>query len=279
MNHVRINALCHKTEKILRARREGSLRRSLSDIATLTARNLRLDLRNPGVTIGNTLFPISLLLIFTASFAKVVDPNGTYADYAQFLVPLNVLQGLLFGSVNVGTAFYEDLEGGMDARLRTLPIARSAALAARIIASAGRFFIQVVLITLVGMLLGFRFSGGPFLALAFLLVPVLFVSAFSCIAVFLALRVNAPESVNVAMTPWLLPLTFLSVGYVPLEGFPAWLQPVVAVNPVSTASQTMRGLATGNLDLGNLGLMLGWLGAIALIFGTLATRAYARRSA
>ncbi len=267
------------TQSLIASRREGSPRRSLSDIATLTTRNLRLDLRNPGVTIGNTLFPISLLLIFTASFAKVVDPNGTYADYAQFLVPLNVLQGLLFGSVNVGTAFYEDLEGGMDARLRTLPIARSAALVARIIASAGRFFIQVVLITLVGMLLGFRLAGGPLFALAFLLVPVMFVSAFACIAVFLALRVSAPESINVAMTPWLLPLTFLSVGYVPLEGFPAWLQPVVAVNPVSTASQTMRGLATGTLDVGNLGLMLGWLGAIALIFGTLATHAYARRSA
>ena len=263
---------------IVKSRREGSLRRSLTDIATLTTRNLRLDLRNPGVTIGNTLFPISLLLIFTASFAKVVDPNGTYADYAQFLVPLNVLQGLLFGSVNVGTAFYEDLEGGMDARLRTLPIARSAALAARIIASAGRFFIQVVLITLVGMVIGFRFSGGLGSAIAFLLLPVLFTSAFSCIAVFLALKVDAPESVNVAMTPWLLPLTFLSVGYAPLEGFPEWLQPVVAINPVSTASQTMRGLAAGTVDVGNLAMMLGWVGAIALIFGTLATRAYARRS-
>ena len=266
------------TEALVNLRREGSLRRSLSDIATLTARNLRLDLRNPGVTIGNTLFPISLLLIFTASFAKVVNPGGSYADYAQFLVPLNVLQGLLFGSVNVGTAFYEDLEGGMDARLRTLPIARSAALVARILASAGRFLVQVVLITLVGSLLGFRFGGGLLSALAFLLVPVLFVSAFACIAVYLALKVDAPESVNVAMTPWLLPLTFLSVGYVPLEGFPAWLQPAVAINPVSTASQTMRGLAMGTVDLGNLSLMLGWVGAIALIFGTLATRAYAHRS-
>lgn len=266
------------TQSLVASRREGSLRRSLSDIAILTTRNLRLDLRNPGVTIGNTLFPISLLLIFTASFAKVVNPNGSYADYAQFLVPLNVLQGLLFGSVNVGTAFYEDLEGGMDARLRTLPIARSAALVARIVASAGRFFIQVVLITLVGLLLGFRFSGGPLFALAFLLLPVLFVSAFSCVAVFLALRVNAPESVNVAMTPWLLPLTFLSVGYVPLTGFPPWLQPWVALNPVSAASQTMRGLAAGNLDLGNLGLMLGWVGAIALLFGRLATYSYVHRT-
>ena len=263
---------------VIRSRREGSLRRSLSDIATLTTRNLRLDLRNPGVTIGNTLFPISLLLIFTASFAKVVDPNGTYADYAQFLVPLNVLQGLLFGSVNVGTAFYEDLEGGMDARLRTLPIARSAALAARIIASAGRFFIQVVLITLVGMVIGFRFSGGLLAAIAFLLLPVLFTSAFSCIAVLLALRADAPELVNVAMTPWLLPLTFLSVGYAPLEGFPVWMRGAVAINPVSTASQTMRGLAAGVLDFGNLGLMLGWVGAISIIFGTLATRAYAHRN-
>lgn len=265
-------------QALVASRREGSLQRSLGDIALLTGRNLRLDLRNPGVTIGNTLFPISLLLIFTASFAKVVYPGGSYADYAQFLVPLNILQGLLFGSVNVGTAFYEDLEGGMDARLRTLPIARSAALAARILASAGRFFVQGVLITLVGLLIGFRFSGGWLFSLAFLLVPVLFTSAFAWVAVFLALRVKAPESVNVAMTPWLLPLTFLSVGYVPLAGFPPWLRGAVALNPVSAASNTMRGLATGQLDVGQVGLMLAWVGAIALLFASLATRAYSRRS-
>ncbi len=47
------------------------------------------------------------------------------------------------------------------------------------------------------------------------------------------------------MIPWLLLLTFLSIGYVPKEGFPEWLQGFVEFNPVSSAVQALRTLSSG----------------------------------
>jgi ABC-2 type transport system permease protein len=266
-----------KAAEQVAALQEGGLRRTLHDIGVVTQRNLLLDLRNPAVIVGATAFPVSLMVIFTASFAQVVMPGARYADYAQFLVPLSVVQGLLFSCISIGTALFYDLRNGMDARLRALPIARSTALAARILSGAGRLLTQVIIITLVGHLLGFRFQVGIGGAIAFLLLPVVFTSAFAWVAVFFAVRANAPESIQVSMTPWLLPLTFLSIGYVPKESFPDWLQGFVAVNPVSSVAQALRGLSAGGDIWNHVLATLLWSLGITGIFGVLAVRAYRQR--
>ena len=43
---------------------------------------------------------------------------------------------------------------------------------------------------------------------------------------------------------WAL-LMFFSVGFVPLEQYPHWIQPVVQHQPVSYAIEAMRGLSLG----------------------------------
>lgn len=113
-----------------------------------------------------------------------------------------------------------------------------------------------------------------------------YVSAFArCLRVFLRLdrRLDCAQSEGSrvsagGITPWLLPLTFLSIGYVPKEGFPEWLQGFVAINPVSSAAQALRGLAAGGPVAGFVAATLLWSAALTVVFGTLATRAYQRRS-
>ena len=249
----------------------------LTEITLIARRNLLLDLRNPAIIIGATGFPVFLLLVFTASFAKVVMPNGSYADYAQFLVPLIIIQGLLFSTTSIGISLHQDLKSGMDLRLRSLPISQSAVLIGRILSGAARLLIQVVIITCVGYLLGFRFQNGYFFALVFLILPVIFTSSFAWLAIFLAVKVEKVESVQISMIPWLLPLTFLSIGYVPKSGFPDWLQGFVEFNPVSSATIALRGLSSNGSTVSPVIKTLLWSIALSLIFGTLAIRAYQRR--
>ncbi|MFQ4144482.1 ABC transporter permease [Chlorogloeopsis sp. ULAP02] len=260
--------------RLLSTHKEVGFIRTVAEITLIARRNLLLDLRNPSVIVGATGFPVFLLLLFTASFAKVVMPNGTYADYAQFLVPLTIVQGLLFSTIDTGTTLHNDLKSGMDTRLRTLPIARSAVLAGRIFGSSGRLLIQVAIITVVGYLLGFRFQTNYLAIVAFLILPVIFTSSFAWLAVFFAVKFKTPESVQAAMIPWLLPLTFLSIGYVPKEGFPGWLQGFVEFNPVSSVTQALRGLSLGGSVAGSVIVTLLWSFALTLVFSTLATRAY-----
>jgi len=267
------------TASELVAAHESNLVHLLVEVILIARRNLLLDLRNPAIIIGAIGFPVFLLLVFTASFAKVVMPNGSYADYAQFLVPLVIVQGLLFSTTSIGISLHNDLKSGIDRRLRSLPISQAAVLSGRILSSAVRLLIQVVIITGVGYLLGFRFQNGYLAILPFLILPVIFTSSFTWFAALLAVKVKTAESVQISMIPWLLPLTFLSIGYVPKESFPDWLQGFVEFNPVSATTQALRGLSSNGLVITLVIKTLLWSFALTLVFGTWAIHAYQRKEA
>lgn len=259
------------------ARQEGGLKRTLHDIAIVAWRNTLIEIRNPASILVSTGFAISLLFVFTASFARVVSPEGGFSSYAQFLMPFTIVQGLLFNTVNLSGLFYEDLDNGMDVRLRAMPIARFAAVGGRLLASGGRLLFQTTGIVLAGYLIGFRFQGSFLGMLVFLLLPVIFTLSVSLFGFYIAIGAKSAEAVSAALNPWILPLTFMSIGYVPKEGFPDWAQGLVTYNPVSTVSEAMRSLSLGEPALLSSGIVLLWSLLLILVFGPLTVRAYERR--
>ncbi|MEO0770786.1 MAG: ABC-2 type transporter, partial [Cyanobacteria bacterium J06649_4] len=88
---------------------------------------------------------------------------------------------------------------------------------------------------------------------------------------------KSAETVSAVLNPWILPFTFMSVGYVPKEGFPEWAVGIVTRNPVSTLSDAMRAMATGEPALTQVLIILLWSLALYLLFGTLTVHAYQRR--
>lgn len=258
-------------------RKEGGLLRTLHDVMTVARRNILLDFRSPASLIVSALFATSLLFVFTASFAKVVSPDEGYSSYAQFLLPFAAVQGLMFNTVDIGSFFYEDLDNGMDIRLRSMPIARMSAIGGRLLSSGVRLLIQLLVIVVSGHLIGFRFQGGLLGAIGFFLVPVIFVLSVSLIAFYVAVGAKSAETVSAVMNPWILPLTFLSVGYVPKEGFPDWAHGIVTHNPISTLSNAMRAMASGGDALAPVVTIVLWSAGLCLLFGTLTVRAYQRR--
>jgi len=262
---------------LVEARREGGLWRSLHDMLTIAQRNILLDLRNPAEILTSTAFTISLLLVFTASFAKVVSPDGSFGDYAQFLLPFTLVQGLIFSTVTIGTLFYEDLSSGRDTRMKSMPIARLSAVGGRLISSAARILFQVGSIVLIGYLIGFRLQGGIFSTLGFFLVPTIFTLGIALGALYVAVGAKSSETISAVLNPWILPFTFMSVGYVPKEGFPDWALGFVTRNPVSIVSEAMRALAAGEPATKAVLITLAWSAALFLTFGPLTLRAYKRR--
>ncbi len=258
-------------------RREGGFWRSLNDMLTIARRNILLDIRNPAEILTSTAFTVSLLLVFTASFAKVVSPDGSFGDYAQFLLPFTLVQGLIFSTVTIGTLFYEDLSSGRDTRMRSMPIARLSAVGGRLISSAARILFQVVSIVLVGYFIGFRLQGGIFSILGFFFVPTIFTLGIALGALYVAVGAKSSETISAVLNPWILPFTFMSIGYVPKEGFPDWAVGFVTRNPVSTVSEAMRALAAGEPATKAVLITLAWSAALFLTFGPLTLKAYKRR--
>lgn len=259
------------------ARREGGLWRSLNDVRVIAWRNILSDFREPASLIVSSLFSMSLFLVFTASFARVVTPESGFAGYARFLMPFTIIQGLLFNTVEIGVFFYNDLENGMDVRLRAMPIARLAAIGGRLVSAAVRLLVQSLAIVVSGYLIGFRFNGSFLETVGFFTLPIIFTLSVALIGFYIAVGAKSAETVSAVMNPWILPFTFMSLGYVPASGFPDWALGFVRRNPVSTLAEAMRGMANGEQAIAQIVTILLWSLALCLIFGTLTVRNYQRR--
>jgi oleandomycin transport system permease protein len=108
--------------------------------------------------------PILFVLLFVYVFGGAIA--GSSRQYVQYVIPGIIVQTVVFVTPLTGTGLNEDLAKGIIDRFRSLPIARSAVLAGRILADTVRLTATAVAILAVGMLLGFRITTSPLAALA-----------------------------------------------------------------------------------------------------------------
>lgn len=93
------------------------------------------------------------------------------------------------------------------------------------------------------MILGFRFHAGLGNAVLWVMIPVVFGLAFASLVTTAALL--WPRGIMVeAVQPVISLVTFCS-GFVPVDKYPDWVQPLVRNQPMSPASDAMRMLALG----------------------------------
>jgi hypothetical protein len=102
----------------------------LSNVATVTGRNLHRLVRVPTLIAFATIQPILFVLLFTYAWGGAIHPPGVdrYIDYA---LPGIWVLAIAFGASQTGVAIADDLATGMIDRFRALPMARSGVLAGR----------------------------------------------------------------------------------------------------------------------------------------------------
>ena len=95
----------------------------LSNIATVTGRNLHRLVRIPTLIAFATAQPVMFVLLFTYAWGGAVHPPGVtrYIDYA---LPGIWVLAIAFGASQTGVAIADDLATGMIDRFRALPMAR-----------------------------------------------------------------------------------------------------------------------------------------------------------
>ncbi|HEV2921686.1 MAG TPA: ABC transporter permease, partial [Actinomycetota bacterium] len=191
-------------------------------------------------------------------------------------IPGIIVQTVVFVTAVTGIGLNEDLAKGIIDRFRSLPIARSAVLAGRILADAVRLTATVVAILGVGMLLGFRITTSPLAALAGFVLIIAFGIALSWVAALIGLSVRNPETAQSAGFIWMFPLTFASSAFVVASTMPGWLQPFVRINPISVAADALRGLLLAGPVLTPVLKTVAWIVALTVVFAPLAIRQFRR---
>jgi ABC-2 type transport system permease protein len=246
---------------------------ALGDGLVVTKRQLLQIPRVPELLVFSTIQPVMFVLLFAFVFGSAIPLPG----YKEFLMAGIFTQTVAFGTAATAVGLAEDLQRGLIDRFRSLPMARSAVLVGRVNADLVRNVFVVVIMSLCGLLVGWRIHDGIWDAtLAFALL-LLFGYALSWVGAVIGLSVRNAETANTAGIIWLFPVTFISNLFVPTGGMPSWLRWVADHNPVSYVASACRDLF-GNPNPyaleGAVWKSLAWIAVILLVSVPLAVRKY-----
>jgi ABC transporter DrrB family efflux protein len=250
---------------------------AVTDTLAISRRNLLVWMRVPAYIVFTVIQPVIFVLMFRYVFggAIAVPYKG---GYVSFLMPGIIGQTAAFATFGTAIALAQELQKGVIDRLRSMPMARSAVLAGRLVADTARMTVTILIVLGVGYAVGFRFQNGVVPAILMIVLAIVFGVAICVIAAFTGLAIGDEESVQAFGLIWLFPITFLSSAFVPISTMPGWLQAFANNQPVTYVINTMRALALGGPIEANLWKSLVWLAGIFIVFSPLAVRAYKRAS-
>ncbi|MEV4257896.1 ABC transporter permease [Spirillospora sp. NPDC049652] len=254
-----------------------SLRRTVRHSLTLAWRNIAQLRHSPEKLLDVLLMPLVFLTLFLYVFGGAVAGN-THA-YLQQLLPGLVAQMAMFATMGLGTALNEDIRKGVFDRFRSLPIARSAPLIGTVLGDTVRFLTVMIVLSVSGTAMGFRFGSDPLRVLAGFALAYVFYMAFSWISVVVGLLAPSPETVQGLAFIFVMPLTFGSSVFVAdTSTMPGWLQAWTKVNPVSHLTEALRALLVGGPVGNHVWYSLAWAIGIVTVVFPIAMRMYARRA-
>jgi ABC-2 type transport system permease protein len=255
---------------------------AFADGMTIARRNLIKIKRVPDLLVFTTLSPIMFVLLFAYVFGSSISVPGV--PYREFLMAGIFVQTAVFGATWTGLGLAEDIQKGIIDRFRSLPMARSAVLVGRTTSDVAINVISMVVMSLTGLLVGWRINSSLLEALAGFALLLLFAYALSWMMAVVGLWIRSPEVFNNASFIVIFPLTFIANTFVPSNNLPSVLKVIAEWNPVSAITQAARDLF-GNtheaLPVPDAWPMqnpvlasLGWTVIILLIFVPLAISRY-----
>ena len=205
--------------------------------------------------------PVVLLVALNIVLGNGISQlTGHSALYGS--VPLIAMVGAMSGSMVGGIGLMRERTDGLLSRLWVLPVHRASGLLSRLAADAVRIVGTTAVTMCAGLVLGFRFRQGILASVAWLLIPATFGVAFTMVVITIALYAANTIMVEATEVVWGL-LMFFSSGFVPVDQYPRWLQPVVRNQPMSDAIEVMRGLSVGGPVLAPMLATLLWSAGIA----------------
>jgi ABC transporter DrrB family efflux protein len=254
---------------------------AFADGAVVAKRNLIKIKRVPEILIWTTMSPIMFVVLFAYVFGSSIEIPGT--SYREYLIAGVFVQTVMFGSTFTGAGLAEDMTKGIIDRFRSLPMARSALLLGR---TAGDIFYNstsIVVMSITGLIVGWRIHTGPLEAASGFLLLLLFAYAVSWIMAYVGLKVSSVEVVNNASFMFIFPLTFIANTFVRSSLLPGPLKTFAEWNPVSAVAQAAREAFgnTGNVPAPDawslqhpIAYTLIWVGIILAVFIPLSVRQY-----
>jgi ABC-2 type transport system permease protein len=258
---------------------------AIADSWVIARRGLVHMRRHPEALVDATIQPIMFVLLFAYVFGGAIRPPGG-GSYKEFLMGGIFAQTLTFGIFGVALALASDRTNGAIDRFHSLPISRASVLAGHALANLLRSMLPIGLMSIAGLIVGWRIHSSVGNAIAAYALMIGFVFALIWIGVLLASVVKTPEAVQGVAFIFIFPLTFVASTFVPTQSLPSLLKTIAEWNPITAVANALRhlfGNPGGALpDHGPWSLQhpvaysVLWIAGILLVCAPLAVHAYQR---
>jgi ABC-2 type transport system permease protein len=251
------------------------LRDEIGGIAAIWYREWKVFLREKSRIVASIVNPILWLLVFGGGLGRSVTIPGT--QYQAFIFPGILAQAVLFSSVFFGVYIVWDRKIDFLKEVLVAPMSRTAVFIGKVVGGATDSVVQSLILLLLGAALG---AAGlipglhpRLVAFAFALALLgLTTAALVSVGLIIGAMMESPEGFQLVSSFLLFPTFFLSGALFPIDRLPAWLAPLVAIDPLTYSVDALRHAILGSahfpllLDLGVMGgflVVVVWLGSVA----------------
>ena len=254
------------------------LRANLRHIGALARRNMLQIKQDPESMFDVLLMPVIFTLLFVYVFGGAVSGKGHQHAYVNYVVPgLMAMMGMNI-AMAVGTGINDDFRKGVMDRFRTMPIARSSVLIAKIVVEVGRMMIAMAILLGMGFALGMSVGTDVPHLLMSVLLSLVFGASLMWIFILLGLTMKTAQAVQGVAMLVLMPLQFGSSIFAKPTTMPGWLESFTKVNPLSNLADASRALINGGPVAHSVWITLAWSVGITLVTAPLAVARFRKRT-
>ncbi|HWG98080.1 MAG TPA: ABC transporter permease [Pilimelia sp.] len=257
---------------------------AVADCRTVVAQELLHLVRQPSTFAWQLGFPVVMVLLFVYVFGSAMDVSGQGAGtgYLEYAMPGLFAMSMAFGFMNTAFAVAMTKEKGFIDRFRSMPMASSAVVTGRGVADLLHAAVDLVILVVIALVLGWRPGGGLVATLTAFALLLWLRFALIFVGVHLGLSVKNTEAAG-NLFAVAFPFGMISSVFTPPDLMPGWLGAVAAWNPVSATAGAIRELfvspavSSGYWIEGHaFAAAVGWPAVITAVFLPLAVRRYGR---
>ncbi len=211
----------------------------------------------------NLIVTLAIPLGILVFFAKVDTLSTDYPHPVDFLVPgVLALSVMAAAMVSLGIATGFERRYGVLKRLGSTPLSRGGLLTAKTATVLALELVQIVLVVVVGIAIGWHATAGVVPAVGLLLLGTI---AFAGIGMLMAGTLRAEANLALANGLFLV-LLFLGGMAYPLSKLPSLLQDVAKLLPAAALSETVRAVLNSRaFPVGEFVVLLVWAVAAPLL--------------
>ncbi|MFE5512885.1 MULTISPECIES: ABC transporter permease [unclassified Streptomyces] len=254
------------------------LRANLRHIGALARRNALQIKQDPESMFDAVLMPIIFILLFVYVFGGAIAGKGNNDAYVNYVTPgLMAMMGMNI-AMAVGSGVNEDFKKGVMDRFRTMPIARSSVLIAKIVVEVGRMLIATAILLGMGFLLGLEIKTSVLDLFAAIGLSMVFGASLMWIFILLGLTMKTSQAVQGVAMLVLMPLQFGSSIFAPPTSMPGWLETFTDYNPLSNLADAARNLVNGGPVAHSVWMTLGWSVLITVVTAPIAVARFRNKT-